>query len=427
MAMRGRLGTDQKLILWLVGVMALLIAGVVLLSPQQEAEDVTPSSTNTGPLGVKAAYLTLEGLGHKTSRWEKPLTELNDALSDAQVANTTLVLVDPVFDATQKEPFRGAVARFMQRGGHVLTTGHNGALLLGGKTDNPDLLETMCLTQPKGDSALARTGKVQITNIGGWDLKGESAAGPHADVAQQCGRNAVVVSMRVQNGAAVWWSSDSPMGNAEMKKDPALKLLLASVDEAQYSQSNAPRDVIFIEGLHKPGRDKWTATEGLPIAWLCAQVTLLFVLLVFSFSRRRGPMRMPVGLPRSSPVEFAASMGDLYERGEASSAVTEAGRRRLLRVLTREVGLSQETIKSGPEAVAKAVEERLGATAKTLAVDIAEHLQEAIDASHAKLSPKSTLKLAQALGEDAERLLAATAPAKTQAVPEELETTETKE
>jgi hypothetical protein len=427
MVTRGRLGADQKLILWLVGVMALLIAGVVLLSPQHEADDVTPSSTNTGPLGVKAAYLTLEGLGHKTSRWEKPLTELNDALSDAQVANTTLVLVDPMFDATQKAPFKAAVTRFLQRGGHVLTTGHNGALLLGGKTDTPDILQTVCLTQPEGDSALARAGKVQITNVGGWDLGGESATGPHAAVAQRCGKNVVVVSMRAENGAAVWWSSESPLANAELKKDPALKLLLASVDGAEYSQNNAPRDVIFIEGLHKAGRDKWTATKGLPIAWLCAQVALLFVLLVFSFSRRRGPTRLPVGVPRSSPVEFAASMGDLYEKGEASSAVTEAARRRLERVLTREVGLSHETIKAGPDAVAKALEERLGAAAKTLAADIARHLQEAIEASQAKISPKSTLKLAQALSEDAETLRAAIAPAKMQSAAEESGTTGIKE
>lgn len=409
--MRVRVNRDQKLILWLMAVMALLIVGVMVLSPQQEAQDATPSATNTGPLGVKAAYLTLQGLGHKTSRWEKPLEELNGALSDAQVANATLVLVEPVFDATQKEALKTATMKFMERGGQVLTTGHNGALLLGGKTDSPQLMQMVCETQPARESGLARAGKVQMSNEGGWDLQGENATGPHANAELTCGKNAVVVSLRVGNGAAVWWSTTTPMTNAELKKDPALKLLLASVDGAQYSHNNAPRDVIFVESMHKGGRDKWATTKGLPILWLSAQTALLFVLLVLSFSRRNGPVRMPVGLPRSSPVEFAISMGDLYEKGEASTAVTEAARRRVLRLLTREVGLSPEIVKEGPEAIAKALELRLGAGARDLAVEVAEHLREAADVSQVKISAKSTLKLAQALSIDAERLQAALVPA----------------
>ena len=409
--MRVRVNRDQKLILWLMAVMALLITGVMILSPQQEAQDATPSATNTGPLGVKAAYLTLQGLGHKTSRWEKSLEELNGALNGAQVSNATLVLVEPVFDATQKEVLKAATMKFVERGGHLLTTGHNGALLLGGKTDSPQLMQMVCETQPARGSALARAGKVQMSNEGGWDLAGENAKGPHANAELTCGKNAVVVSLRVGNGAAVWWSSPGPMANAELKKDPSLKLLLASVDEAQYSHNNMPRDVIFVESMHKGGRDKWAVTKGLPIAWLSAQAVLLFVLLVLSFSRRNGPVRMPVGLPRSSPVEFAISMGDLYEKGEASSAVTEAARRRVLRVLTREVGLSPETVKEGPEAIEKALELRLGPRAKELAAEVAEHLREAAEVSQAKISAKSTLKLARALGIDAERLKAALIPA----------------
>ncbi len=408
---RVRVNRDQKLILWLMAVMTLLIVGVMVLSPREETQDATPSSTNTGPLGVKAAFLTLQGLGHKTFRWEKSLEELNNSLADAQVANSTLVLVEPIFDATQKEMLKSATMKFMERGGQVVTTGHNGALLLGGKTDSPQLMQMVCETQPEGNSALARVGKVQMANEGGWDLAGENATGPHANAELLCGKNAVVVSLRVGNGAAVWWSSPSPMANAELKKDPALKLLLASVDAAQYSHNNAPRDVIFVESLHKGGRDKWAVTKGLPIAWLSAQATLLFVLLVLSFSRRRGPVRMPVGLPRSSPVEFAISMGDLYEKGEASSAVTEAAKRRVLRVLTRDIGLSQETVKDGPEVIAKALESRLGEGAKALAAEVAEHLREAAEVSHAKISAKSTLKLAQALSADAERLQAALVPA----------------
>ena len=183
-----------------------------------------------------------------------------------------------------------------------------------------------------------------------------------------------------------------------------MKLVLASVGDG--------RDVVFDEALHEITRTKWDATKGLPILWVSLQAIALMVLLVLSFSRRRGPIRMPVSLPRSSPVEFATSMGDLYEKGQATSAVTEAARRRLVRVLTRDVGVPLETIKAGPEAVAEALKVRLGSSSKDLADEIAGHLREANEAMHAKVSQKSALTLARALSEDVERVLSAIAPVK---------------
>ncbi len=177
--------------------------------------------------------------------------------------------------------------------------------------------------------------------------------------------------------------------------------------------------------MHTVTRTKWSVTHGLPILWISLQAAALFVLLLFSFSRRRGPIRMPVTLPRSSPVEFATSMGDLYEKGEATSAVTEAARRRLVRVLTQEVGLAQDIIRAGPEAIETAVVLRLGTVAKPLAASIAGHLRDAREAAHAKLALKTTLKLARALSEDAEHLRAAITPSARRT--EEFETAGAKE
>ncbi|HEX4384765.1 MAG TPA: hypothetical protein VH083_17520, partial [Myxococcales bacterium] len=276
------------------------------------------------------------------------------------------------------------------------------------------------------NSALARAGHVQISNHGGWKPDDKNALTKDGSVAQHCGKNAVVVSFYIGKGDAVWWSSETPIVNAELKQDPSLKLVLASIDGPQYSTNTLPRAVIFDEAMHTVTRTKWSVTHGLPILWVSLQAALLFVLLLFSFSRRRGPIRMPVALPRSSPVEFATSMGDLYEKGEATAAVTEAARRRLQRVLTQEVGLAPETIQAGPDAIEAAIVLRLGTVAKPLAASIAEHLREAREAAHAKLSLSSTLKLAQALSEDAEHLREAITPAAARHT-EELETAVPKE
>jgi hypothetical protein len=420
----GGFGSDQRLIVILLAVMLVLIVGVSVLAPQQAADDPTPTSTNTGPLGVKAAYLTLEGLGHKTSRWTKSLKELNEQIDDEQAAKTTLVLMEPVYDATQEAELKAQVSRFMARGGQVLTTGAAGARLLGGTAEQSLLDGGICKTEPEGDSDLAKAGHVQIENHGGWKLDDNQFHGDNLKVSQRCGKSAVVVQFSqpgtAHRGGAVWWSSATPLSNLELKQDAPLKLMVASIGDG--------RDVVFDEALHTMTRTLWDAAKGLPLGWVSLQLAALFVLLVLSFSRRRGPVRMPVALPRSSPVEFAASMGDLYEKGGATSAVTEAAKRRLFRMLTNEVGLAQETIKAGPDAIAEALQKRLGPNVQAVAQRLAGHLQEANEANHARVSPKSVLKLVQALSEDTESVRAMLTPAKLNGVvPQELEMAGTKE
>jgi hypothetical protein len=137
---------------------------------------------------------------------------------------------------------------------------------------------------------------------------------------------------------------------------------------------------------------------------------------------------MPVTLPRSSPVEFATSMGDLYEKGGATSAVTEAAKRRLFRMLTREAGLAQDAVKSGPEGIKEALLKRLGPRAKAVVERMTEHLREANEAAHASVSAKSVLALVKALSEDTENIRAMLTPARsTNSVAEELELAGAKE
>jgi len=412
----GKLHSDQRLMLILVSVMLVLIVGVSVLAPQPGEDQPEPTTYNNGPLGVKAAYLTLQGLGHRTSRWTKSLAELNNSLNDAQAARTTLVLAEPVFAESDFDRMKAELARFMQRGGRVLATGSSGARLLGGKAQNLELLPSaLCRTTPEGDSALARAGKVEMSDHGGWKADAKLPPRP-VEVAERCGQDAVVVYFKASSGSAVWWSSVTPMRNAELKQDPALKLLLGSIDDTGENPTSAPRDIIFDEAMHEVTGSIWDNARGLPFLWVGLQAAGLFVLLVLSFSRRRGPVRMPVTLPRSSPVEFATSMGDLYQKGRATSAATEAARRRLLRVLVREAGVPAQCVGSGPEAVGEALRERLGAAgaggaAPALALRVTAHLREANEAAHAEVSPHSALTLVRALSEDAQSVRAAVAPA----------------
>jgi len=386
---------DRGRLLILCGVMVVMIVVVCVVAPSSQENDPQPTITNVGPHGAKAAFLMLEALGVKTSEWNHPLAELNGDLSDAQVERTTLILTEPQFDATQETDLAAAVNRFLERGGRVLTTGASGARLLpDGEVSAAGMLASgACRTTPEGPGALARAGRVEMMNAAQW-----SKDGPQYVVEQRCGKDAVVVRFSVGKGEAVWWSSSTPMENAGLKNDAGLKLLLASV--------GAGRDVVFGESLHGAVKSIWDEAKGLPLKWLALQAALLFALLVVSFSRRRGPVRSPVRLPRSSPVEFATSMGDLYEKAAASSAATEAAKRRLLRVLTREAGLAQGTIEEGPEAVAEALRLRLGGDWSL----VSAHLQEAKRAQHEVIAMRSALALVRALSEDAKRVRASLRP-----------------
>ncbi len=395
-----RSGISDKKLLWAVGgVMLALTVALAVIRPAQNPEDPRPTTTNTGPQGAKAAFLVLQRLGRTVAQGNHSLAEFNDGMEDAQAQRTTLVLAAPAYDQTELPRLRKELERFLNRGGRVLATGPSGAELLpGGETKARGLVQpALCHTTPEGPGELARMGSVELVEGAQW-----SSDGAKFEVEQRCGDEAAVVRYAVGKGEAVWWASAVPLENDELKNDGDLKLLLASVGKG--------REIVFDESLHGVVKTIWDAAKGLPLGWLAMQAALLFVLLVVSFSRRRGPVRSAVRLPRSSPVEFATSMGDLYEKAAASSAATEAAKRRLLRVLAREAGVAQGTIEEGPEAIAGALRVRLGGDWSR----VSEHLQEAKTAQHEAIAMRSALALVRALSEDAKRVRESLAPKKSE-------------
>lgn len=378
--------SDRKVVMWMIAIIAVLIIAVSVLAPNGNEDDSRPSTYNTGPNGAKAAYLTLQAIGRTSTRWERPLAELNSA----DASRTTLVLAEPLYSPMDHDRIAEEVKNFLQRGGRVLTTGPMGALLLPDGSVKPPtmLLTALCRTKP-ANGALAGAGSVTMVDAGTWAGKGK------AEIAQRCGNDAVVVRMQVGRGEAVWWSSAIPLTNDELRTDADLRLLLLSVGQ--------DRAVLWDESLQAQVPGLWGRAQGLPLGWLLAQVALVIVLLILSFSRRSGPVRAPVMVPRSSPVEFASSMGDLYAKARATSAATEAARRRLVRALSREAGVPLRVIEGGTQGVVSALKERLGGDWSS----VGEHLDRARETARDSPTNREALAIARALSEDAERIRAA--------------------
>jgi hypothetical protein len=228
-----------------------------------------------------------------------------------------------------------------------------------------------------------------------WEDKG---ADYKVRVEQRCGADAVVVRFRVGEGEAIWWSSAMPLSNQGLSADPSLKLALASLGTPGHT-------ILFDEYMHTWRDSVRSTVAGLPWWSLALQSIAVALLLVYSFSRRSGPLRLPVTFPRTSPIEFAESMGHLYGKACATSAATEAARGRVLDFLREHCGIPREQLRAQPPAVAETLSGRFGGEW----TDLEQHLRQAAEIGEQSfgekpLAPRSALKLVQSLDADFRRL-----------------------
>ena len=382
---------DRNLLLMLTGAMIVILVGVSILAHTKEDTDPRPSVDNSGALGVKAAFITLRETGVAVSRWDRAFADLKTL----QPERTTLLLLEPSIAMSESKEASAQVRSFLERGGRVVLTGAPWASLLpGGEVRPPGTFAPkLCYSTPEGPGPLAGAGKVEMRFDGAWSTKG-----PQFRTEQRCMTEAIAVRFPVGRGEAIWWSSSTPMTNAGLLTEDNLRFVLASLGPG--------RTVVFNEYVHAAHNANEHLFDGLPRWWLLAQLALVFCLLVFSFSRRKGPLRMPVGLPRSSPIEFANSMGDLYEKAGATAAATDAAKRRLRNMLLREAGVSRAAFEEGPDAVAGSLSTRLGGDWSSVADD----LLRVETSKESALNAKSTLVLVKALREDEVRVRRALQP-----------------
>lgn len=374
------LSGDTRILIWVAAVVLMVIIAGAFLAPAREDNDVTPSTYNSGSHGAKAAWLLLGELGYKTDRWERPAKDLGEI----DAPHTTLILADAYpLDALREKP---GVEDFLKRGGRVLATGAvSAAMLPNSEIASPNhIYSDLCYTTPQGLSPMARAGRVGLAVPIRW--KAESVA---VRVDQRCGDDAVIVHYASGKGEVVWWSSSDPLSNRGLKDDASLKLFLASL-------GGPARTVLFNEYIHGARPDLWATAAGTPVKALEWQLALVAALLILSFGRRSGPLRALVRTPRTSPLEFAESMGDLYRKAGAVSVATGCAERRLMHLLEHEGGIPRETLRSSPEAIAEAVKERF----RYAPVGLIDDLKTLRQAEFTKYSMRSGLELVRRVDED---------------------------
>lgn len=386
---------DRKAVLVCLGLVVVFIVVIAVFSPRQRDESPVPSSYGAGTHGAKVAYLLLLRSGYRVERWEQPLSKLVEpeaaaAIKDNEFEHTVLILAEP-YMMGGRETTR-AIKEFLDRGGRVLTTGVSGSTLIpdgDARANTGEIASTVCHAKPEGFDPLASSGEVDIESPVVW-----STQQPAQRVEYRCGNKPVVVTYASGKGQVIWWASSTPLENASILRAGNLDLLLNSIGPPQDTR------VIWDESLHGDVRSPWSYTAGTPMRLLWIQCAILAALLIFSMSRRSGPLREYVDAPRTTPVEFVESLGALYDRAEASNTAVTIAYERFRHQLERRLGFTAADMQLDAPALAQAIQTRLHYNHPELVAD----LSDAEAADNTNLSRRRALELVQALHDHSTRL-----------------------
>jgi Domain of unknown function (DUF4350) len=316
---------DRKLLIVAGVLLVSLVVASALLSPVETGRGSSPfpSSYSAKWDGAKGSFLLLKDLGYNVERWEQSPLELGDEESDV------LILASPIQPATSEE--KTAVADFLRAGGRVVATGWAASQLLPQRSH---LTEGFSL----GDSAkfpalipspIAR-GAPEISMVPPERWRPESAS---ELVVYGTDDTAAVITYDFGKGKVIWWGSSSPLTNAGLRQSGNLNLFLNSVG------SPARTRVLWDEYFHGSHGSLLDYLARTPLYWGALQFLLVFLAIVVTFSRRQGPISIPLKPSRLSPLEFVETLGDLYLSAHAGSAAVRIAYQRLRFQLSRQLGL----------------------------------------------------------------------------------------
>jgi hypothetical protein len=394
---------DRRLLLWFVGIaVALAVVTGFLLPNGNDNDNPLPSTYLAGQHGARAAYETLLRSGYTLERWERPLNELAATAGP----ETVVILAQPY--SPEPEDIK-AVRKIVERGGRVLSTGYLGGSILPGEASQPPpgFNFAACRLDPEGLDALSGSGETWMVPKASWVV-----GNPAHRVEYSCAGNPAVVEFDWGKGHAVWWASSTPLENGSLSRAHNLDLLLNSL---------GPREghhFYWDESLHGDVRSVWSYAAGPSLTMLWIGLPVMALLIVFSFSRRSGPVRDLPPPVRATPIEFLEALGSLYKNAGASSTAISVAWERFRRHTLQLCG--QRGSKMGAAELAAVIRRRFPQADPSLEADLAA----CEDAAWGETAnPQQALKLIQALHGHYKKLIEAARPGSSVAKPEDIHST----
>jgi hypothetical protein len=208
--------------------------------------------------------------------------------------------------------------------------------LPGGQPDTPNEFNfAACKLEPEGLDAIADSGEVWMVPEATWQV-----GNPTHRIQYSCAGQPAIVEYDFAKGHVVWWASSTPLENGSISRANDLDLLLTSL---------GPREghhFYWDESLHGVVRSQWSYAAGPARNMLWAGLPLIGLLIVFSFSRRKGPVRGLPQPPRAAPIEFLDALGSLYRGAGASSTAVSIAVERFRRHSLRLCGVRSSPMSS---------------------------------------------------------------------------------
>lgn len=136
---------------------------------------------------------------------------------------------------------------------------------------------------------------------------------------------------------------------------------------------------------------------------------MVSVLILFSFSRRSGPVRELPPPARATPIEFLDALGSLYRSAGASSTAVAIAWERFRRYALRLCGLHQAPMSAAE--LSAAIRRRFPRADSTLEADLSECETARLNE---KIEPRVALRAIQTLHRHHQRLAEASRPSRDQ-------------
>ena len=375
---------DRKLLFWSLAIAVALAAVSGWLLPNENTNDnPVPSSYLAGQHGSLAAFETLERLGYRLERWERPLSELASSAGP----DTVVIFAQPF---TREHSDIKAVREIVERGGRVLATGFWGGFLLpASAVETPTgMTFAACKLEPEGLDPLAGSGEVWMVPKATWRV-----GRPTDRVQYACAGQPAVVEYDWGKGHVIWWASSTPLENASLGRAQDLDLLVNSLGPS------AGHRFYWDESLHGVVRSEWSFAGGPALTLLRLGLPILALLVILSFSRRKGPVRELAEPARTSPIEFLGALGALYNQADAASTALAIAWQRFRRRALHACGLKRQDMSARELAIA--ILRRFPSVEVSLETDLVACEQAA---GNDALSAREAMKLVQLLAAHLDRL-----------------------
>lgn len=372
---------DRKLLLIAGGVFLLLVGTALILAKGPDSTDEIPTTYSVGSGGAKAAYLLLKASGYTVERWEQPPNEL------PQAAGATLILAEPS-DAPKTEE-RNRLRQFVENGGHIIATGAFVGFYLPENGIVADPLPGMTwkkLTALSPSSITNAASQITLAPQAYW--KPESFALPLYGE----GDKQMVVKYKFGKGEVIWWASATPLTNAGLKEPGNLEFFLACIG------SETQTRILWDEYFHGYRRSLTASIWSSPVKWIFLQFGLFTLAILLTYSRRSGPISIPAGEIRLSPLEFVRTLGALYKQANAASVAVDISYHRFRYWLTRRLGMASN---APVDELERAIRERWNFQNANFSATLRDCESASYDNT---LEPRAALQLVRSLDDYAAKL-----------------------